>query len=81
MPACMPPAVASPTPRRPPGRSLQALLSDTHLAGPEYPLNTENGPLDNASITKTQQRLWRAVRAINAMLPAPALVLFGGDVV
>lgn len=58
-----------------------ALLSDTHVAGPEYPLHTETGPLDNAAITKTQQRLWRAVRAVNAMQPPADLVLFGGDVV
>lgn len=49
----------------------QALLSDTHLAGPEYPLFGENGALDNASVTRTQQRLWRAVRAVNAMDPKP----------
>ncbi|KAL4422745.1 hypothetical protein ABPG75_008942 [Micractinium tetrahymenae] len=58
-----------------------ALLSDTHVAGPEYPLNTETGPLDNAAVTRTQQRLWRAVHAVNAMDPPPDLVLFGGDVV
>ncbi|KAL4448928.1 hypothetical protein ABPG77_007645 [Micractinium sp. CCAP 211/92] len=58
-----------------------ALLSDTHVAGPEYPLHTETGPLDNAAITKTQQRLWRAVRAVNAMQPSAGLVLFVGDVV
>lgn len=58
-----------------------ALLSDTHIAGPEYPLNTETGPLDNAAVTRTQQRLWRAVRAVNAISPAVDLVLFGGDVV
>ena len=48
-----------------------AVLSDTHVAGPEYALNGENGPLDNASITRTQQRLFRTAAALNAISPAP----------
>ncbi|KAI3430463.1 hypothetical protein D9Q98_005058 [Chlorella vulgaris] len=57
------------------------ILSDTHVAGPEYALNGENGPLDNASITKTQQRLHGVVAALKAVSPAPQLTVFGGDVV
>ncbi|KAI7845459.1 hypothetical protein COHA_001009 [Chlorella ohadii] len=41
----------------------------------------ETGELDNASITRTQQRLYRAVAAINAVRPPPQLAVFGGDVV
>lgn len=41
------------------------------MAGPEYALNGENGPLDNASITKTQQRLHGVVAALKAVSPAP----------
>lgn len=65
----------------PPGVTRVAIMSDTHMTGPEYPLNTENGPIDNESISKTQQRLWRAVQALNAITPRPRLALFGGDVV
>jgi hypothetical protein len=50
-------------------------MSDTHMAGPEYPLNTENGPVDNLSITKTQQRMYRVIRAINAVSPRPQVRL------
>lgn len=65
-----------------PGGTVRvAVMSDIHVAGPEYPLNGENGELDNHSITRTQQRLWRAVRAVNAMQPRPQVVLFGGDIV
>ena len=39
--------------------------------GAEYPVNTENGALDNASVLKTQQRLLATVQAINAISPAP----------
>lgn len=71
----------TPTAALPDGRVRLAILSDTHIAGPEYPLNGENGALDNASITKTQQRLFRVVAALNAVSPAPQLALFGGDIV
>lgn len=69
-------------PSPPPGGAARiVLLADTHLAGPEYPLNGETGQLDNAAITRTQQRFYRAVRAINAIAPPPQLAVFGGDVV
>ncbi|KAL4440238.1 hypothetical protein ABPG75_003239 [Micractinium tetrahymenae] len=58
-----------------------AILSDTHLTGPEYPLNTENGAIDNASISKTSESMYRAIQNLNAVTPRPELVLFGGDVV
>ncbi|PSC72992.1 metallophosphoesterase [Micractinium conductrix] len=57
------------------------VLSDTHLAGPEYPLFSETGQLDNTAITRTQQRFWRAVHAANAVRPPASLALFAGDVV
>ena len=66
---------------QPDGTVRVAVLSDTHVAGPQYGLNGENGQLDNASILKTQQRLWRVVQALNAVRPAPQLALFGGDIV
>lgn len=61
--------------------SQQVVLSDTHLAGPEYPLFSETGQLDNTAITRTQQRFWRAVHAANAVRPPASLALFAGDVV
>lgn len=36
--------------------TVQVILADTHIAGPEYRLSGENGLLDNESITKTQVR-------------------------
>jgi hypothetical protein len=47
------------------------------VAGPEYALNGENGPLDNASITKTQQRLHGVVAALKAVSPAPQVRRLG----
>lgn len=70
--------------RRVPSKSLVArvvLLSDTHLAGPQYKLGGESNELDNLSVTKTQQRLWDAVQQIHAISPQPDLGLFLGDVV
>lgn len=74
-----PAALAAEAPGAAPGSVRVAILSDTHMSGPEYPLNTENGPLDNGSITRTQMRMWRVVRALNAVTPPPELVMFGGD--
>lgn len=54
-----------------------ALLSDTHVAGPEYSLGSENGQLDNVAITRTQQRLYRAVAALNAVRPRPQVRRWG----
>lgn len=64
-------AAASAAEELEPGTVRLAIMSDTHLAGPEYPLNGENGPVDNLSITRTQQRMYRVVRAINDIRPKP----------
>jgi 3',5'-cyclic AMP phosphodiesterase CpdA len=56
------------------------VISDTHITGPQYICCTESTPLDNASIQKTQDRLNAVVDHINAIKPAPDLVLIAGDV-
>ena len=58
----------------PPGAGASnrvVVLADTHVAGPELALFGETGVLDNTAITRTQQRLYRAIRAINAIQPPP----------
>jgi 3',5'-cyclic AMP phosphodiesterase CpdA len=55
------------------------IFGDTHITGPEYPLNTESTELDNDSVVRSQMRLYAAVKKINAL--DPSLVLILGDVV
>ena len=44
-------------------------------------VGAESNELDNLSVTRTQQRLWRVVKAIHAIKPRPDLALFLGDIV
>ncbi len=44
-------------------------------------LGTESNEVDNLSVTRTQQRLGRGVKAIHAIKPRPDLALFVGDIV
>lgn len=55
------------------------IFGDTHITGPEYPLNTESTELDNDSVVRSQMRLYAAIKKINAL--DPSLVLILGDVV
>lgn len=55
------------------------IFGDTHIAGPEYSLNTESTDLDNDSVVRSQMRLYAAAKNINAL--DPDLVLILGDVV
>ncbi|GAB4824110.1 hypothetical protein N2152v2_011156 [Parachlorella kessleri] len=67
---------------KPSGDTIRvAVLADVHLAGPQYELGSESNEVDNLSVTRTQQRLWRAVKAIHAIKPRPDLALFLGDIV
>lgn len=68
-------------PAGPDGAVRVALLSDTHLVGPQYALGTESNALDNESVLKTQQRLWEVVGRVRRAAPRPHLALFLGDVV
>lgn len=56
-----------------------------HVTGPEYAIGRESGELDNESITKSQMRLFEAVKEMNAILqqvhPRPKKMLILGDVV
>ena len=61
-----------------------ALISDTHIAGPEYHVNTESNNLDNDSIVRSQMRMFVAARQIQAsksVHPTPKLLAMIGDVV
>jgi hypothetical protein len=61
-----------------------ALISDTHIAGPEYHVNTESNTLDNDSIVRSQMRMYVAARQIQALQgvdPPPKLLAMIGDVV
>ncbi len=61
-----------------------ALISDTHIAGPEYHVNTESNTLDNDSIVRSQMRMYVAARQIQASQgvdPPPKLLAMIGDVV
>jgi len=58
-----------------------AVVSDTHVIGPQYTCCSENGDLDNSSIMKTVERLEATVAALNAVEPAPDLVFLSGDIV
>lgn len=55
------------------------IFGDTHITGPEYPLNTESTELDNDSVVRSQMRLYAAAKKINTL--DPSLVLILGDVV
>lgn len=50
---------------------LHRVLLPISCSSPPILPGGENGELDNASITRTQQRLYRAVAAINAVWPPP----------
>ncbi len=65
----------------PPTSFRVAVLSDTHVIGPQYTCCSENGDLDNASIMRTNERLAEAVDRINAIDPPVELVLLAGDIV
>lgn len=56
------------------------VISDTHITGPQYVCCTESNDRDNASIQRTEERLSRVVDEINAIRPAPDMVLVLGDV-
>ena len=56
------------------------VIADTHITGPQYVCCTESNARDNASIVRTEERLNRVVDEINAIRPAPDLVLVLGDV-
>jgi len=61
-----------------------ALISDTHIAGPEYHVNTESNDLDNDSIVRSQMRMYLAARQMQAFMdvrPPPKLLAMVGDVV
>lgn len=61
-----------------------ALISDTHIAGPEYSVNTESNTLDNDSIVRSQMRMYVSARQIQAskrLDPPPKLLAMVGDVV
>lgn len=69
---------------RPPEVERVALISDTHIAGPEYHVNTESNDLDNDSIVRSQMRMYVAARQIAAFVdvhPSPKLLAMVGDVV
>lgn len=61
------------------------LLSDMHVTGPEYAIGGESGELDNESVTKSQMRLFEAVKEMNTILqqvhPRPKKLLVIGDAV
>lgn len=58
-----------------------AILSDTHIIGPQYTCCSENGDLDNSSIMKTQERLENTIAQLNAVEPAPQAAFVLGDIV
>lgn len=64
-----------------PGTFRVAVISDTHVIGPQYACCSESDELDNSSIMKTVDRLGETVARINAVDPPPALVFVLGDVV
>mmetsp|Transcript_6256 Transcript_6256/g.12288 ORF Transcript_6256/g.12288 Transcript_6256/m.12288 type:complete len:494 (-) Transcript_6256:63-1544(-) len=61
-----------------------AVISDPHLAGPEYHLNTETNELDNESVVRSQMRMYLTAQQLVAALgvdPSPKLAVLLGDVV
>ncbi len=58
-----------------------AILSDTHVIGPQYTCCSENGDLDNSSIMRTQERLEDTIATLNAVNPRPEAVFVLGDIV
>jgi len=53
------------------------ILSDTHIAGPEYELNSESNAMDNVSVLRAMQRLYHALQHQHD----PPLVFVLGDIV
>lgn len=72
---------AEPSSTAPPEPFRVAVLTDTHVIGPQYACCSENGDLDNNSIVHTVDRLRETVARLNAVRPAPELVFVLGDVV
>jgi hypothetical protein len=77
--ACTPPT-SSADPAAP-GNLRVAVLSDTHIIGPEYVCCSESNDLDNSSIVLTSDRLAETVRQLNAVDPPLDAVFVTGDVV
>ena len=57
------------------------IITDTHIIGPQYTCCHENSDADNSSIVKTVDRLKALRDTVNAIRPAPAMVLVSGDIV
>lgn len=58
-----------------------AIISDTHVIGPQYTEPDENTPADNESIVQTRDRLMAIRDQLDAMEPPPEAVFVLGDVV
>jgi 3',5'-cyclic AMP phosphodiesterase CpdA len=61
------------------GRFRVVIITDTHIAGPQYVCCSESPGIDNASIVRTEERLREVVRRINDIEPPPELVFLLGD--
>ena len=77
--ACTPPSTSADPAA--PGNLRVAVLSDTHIIGPEYACCSESNDLDNSSIVKTSDRLAETVRRLNEVDPPLDAVFVTGDVV